>query len=150
VISAAGIDTPEAADFLITALHDVDEKLQTLALRELVAKKNDKTFDTIQKIVTHKNFKNRSAEQIKEFLEGFAVLGGRNAFELLKKIIKRRMLLTTEKDKRLKNYAVRALGFVNTAEATGLLEKISGSRNRLLADTARRNLKRKPRGNTVA
>ena len=146
VISASRINTPDAADFLILALNDEDEKIQTLALKELVAKKIDKTFGTIHRIIIHKSFKNRSAEQIKEFLEGFAVLGGPNAFEPLKKIIKRKTFLTTEKDKRLKNYAVRALGFVNEMEAMRLLDKISKSRNQALADTARRTLKRKSKG----
>lgn len=149
VISASRINTPEAADFLIVALNDEDEKIQTLALKELVAKKIDKTFDTIHRIIMHKSFKNRSAEQIKEFLEASAILGGPNAFEPLKKIIKRKTFLTTEKDKRLKNYAVRALGFVGEMEAMRLLDKISKSRNRALADTARRTLKRKSKGDAL-
>ena len=149
IISTAMIYTPEAADFLITALNDEDEKLQTLALRELVDKKNEKAFDTIGKIIVQKNFKNRSAEQIREFLEGFAILGGVNAFEPMKRIIKRWVLLASEKDKRLKNYAVRALGHVKTAEATQLLEKISRSRNQALADTARRTISRKLKGDSL-
>ncbi len=149
VISVAKINVPEAADFLITALNDEDEKIQTLALKELVGKRIDKTFDTIHKIIRHKSFKNRSAEQIKEFLEGFAVLGGPNAFEPLKRIIKRKTFIITERDKRLKNYAVRALGFVGSMEATRLLDKISQSRNRALADTARRTINRQPKGDNL-
>ena len=149
VISAARIYAPEAADFLIMALNDDDERLQTLALRELVSKRIEKAFDIIGKIIARKSFKNRSAEQIREFLEGFAILGDLKAFEPLKRIIKRRTLLSSEKDKRLRNYAVRALGHVTTAEATRLLEKISRSRNRALADTARRTIGRKLKGDSL-
>lgn len=149
IISVARIDTPEAANFLITALSDEDERLQTLALKELAGKRIEKAFDTIRRIIMHKSFRNRSAEQIKEFLEGFAVLGGLNAFEPLKKIIKHKPFLASEKDKRLKNYAVRALGFVNAGEATKLLEKISRSRNRVLADTAGRTIRRMKKGNNL-
>lgn len=149
IISAAKIYLPEAADFLITALNDDDEKLQTLALRELVSKRIEKAFDAIGKIIVQRNFKNRSTEQIREFLEGFAILGGQNAFEPLKRIIKHRVLLASEKDKRLKNYAVRALGNVNAAGATQLLEKISRSRNGPLADTARRTINKKLKGNNL-
>ena len=147
--SAARIDTPEAADFLITALNDDDEKLQTLALRELVSKRVKKAFDAIGRIIAQKKFKNRSTEQIREFLEGFAILGGINAFEPMKRIIRRRVLLASERDKRLKNYAVRALGNINAAEVTQLLEKISRSRNGALADTARRTISRRLKGDNL-
>ncbi len=149
IISVARINTREAADFLTAALDDDNEKLQTLALKELVSKRIEKAFDTIRKIVVHKHFKNRSAEQIKEFLEGFAVLGGMYAFERLKKIIKRKPFLPSEKDKRVKTYAVRALGFIDSVEAKRLLDKISRSRNRPLADMARRTISRKLKGDSL-
>jgi HEAT repeat protein len=149
IISAARIYTSEAADFLVGALNDEDERLQTMALREIVRKKTEQAFNAIGKIIGQKNFKNRSTEQIREFLEGFAILGGKNAFEPLRRIIQRRVLLASEKDKRLKDYAVRALGNVNVAEARQLLEKISRSRNRALADTARRTINRKLKGDSL-
>lgn len=149
IISAARIYTPEAAHFLIATLNDKDEKLQIMALRELVRNKNEQAFNAIGKIIGQKNFKNRSAEHIREFLEGFASLGSTNAFEPLRKIVQRRVLLASEKDKRLKDYAVRALGNINAAEARQLLEKISRSRNRALADTARRTINRKLKGDSV-
>ena len=146
VVAAARIANNEAYDFLIMALDDDDERLQILALKELVSHKVGKAYGKIEKIVIDKEFKERSTDQIKEFLEAMAQVGGDKAFPILKKTATRFTLLAPEKQKRLKNYAVRALGYIQTEEATKLLEKIAKSRNHNLADTARRALSRKLKG----
>ena len=149
VLSAARIDSDEAADFLITALSDADEKVQTMALSELVNKNVVRAFEAINRIVSSKDFKNRTPEQIREFLEGYAILGREKAFEPLKNIIKQKTFLASEKEKRLKNYAVRALGHVPTRGAISLLQKTSESRNKTLADSARRAINRRKKGNSL-
>jgi hypothetical protein len=146
IAAAAKIASSEAYDFLIMALEDDDERLQILALKELAGHKVAKAYGKIEKIVIDKDFKERSADQIKEFLEAMALLGGEKAFVVLKKMATQFSLLSSEKQKRLKNYAVRALGYVQTSEATLLLEKIAKSRNSALADTARRAINRKLKG----
>jgi hypothetical protein len=146
VVAAARVANNEAFDFLIMALNDDDERLQILALKELVSHKVGKAYMVIEKIVMDKEFKERSTDQIKEFLEAMAQVGGEKAFPVLKKMATRFTLFAPEKQKRLKNYAVRAIGYIQTEDATMLLEKIAKSRNHTLADTARRALSRKLRG----
>jgi hypothetical protein len=146
LISAAKVGTEEAHDFLILALNDEDEKMQIMALKELVQKKVAKAYNQIEKIVLDKDFKERSSDQIKEFLEAMAQLGGEKAFDALNKMASQFSLLASEKQKRLKNYAVRALGYVQSSSATKQLEKIAKSRDHGLADTARRALHRKLKG----
>jgi hypothetical protein len=146
LISAAKVGTEEAHDFLILALNDEDEKMQIMALKELVQRKVAKAYNQIEKIVLDKDFKERSSDQIKEFLEAMAQLGGDKAFDPLNKMASQFTLLASEKQKRLKNYAVRALGYVQSSLATKQLEKIAKSRDHGLADTARRALHRKLKG----
>jgi hypothetical protein len=146
IMAAARVATNEANDFLIMALKDDDEKLQMLALKELVDHKVVKAYAPIERIVADKEFKERSTDQIKEFLEALAQLGSDRAFPVLKKMATQFTLIAPEKQKRLKNYAIRALGYVSVPEADVLLQKISKSRNQVFADTARRALSRKLKG----
>jgi len=146
ITSAAKIVTNEAADFLVAALNDPDEKIQMLALREIVGKKMIIAFSQVEAIIADKGFKNRSAEQIREFLAGFAILGEADAFETLRRIIQDWSLIPSEKNERLRIHAVRALGFVKTQEASMLLEKIANSRNKKLSDISRRTLNKIKRG----
>ncbi|HBC47401.1 MAG TPA: hypothetical protein DCZ43_10175, partial [candidate division Zixibacteria bacterium] len=145
VVAAARASTNEAYDLLIMSLDDDDERLQMLALKELVDHKVVKAFGAIEKIVANSDFKERSTDQIKELLEALAQLGNDRSFNILKKMATKFTLFAPEKQKRLKNYAIRALGYVQTPEAAQLLEKIAKSRNQSLADTARRALNRKTR-----
>jgi hypothetical protein len=146
LVAAARVRSDEAFDFLIVALTDEDEKLQILALKELVVNKIARAYNQIEKIVGEREFRDRSTDQIREFLEALAHLGGEKAFVVLRGMATQLSFLSTEKQKRLKNYAVRALGFVQSPEATKVLEKIAKARNRALADTARRALYRKTKG----
>ena len=146
LMAAAKVRSDEAFDFLIVALTDEDEKLQILALKELVTNKIARAYNQIEKIVSEKEFKDRSTDQIKEFLEALAQLGGEKAFIVLRKMATQFTFLSSEKQKRLKNYAVRAFSFVQSPEATKVLEKIAKARDRVLADTDRRALYRKTKG----
>jgi HEAT repeat protein len=140
IVSAGGIASDEAAQFLVTALKDVEEKIQTLALREIVNRKMIAAFPELSAIITGKGFKNRSSEQIRELLTGYAVLGNAEAFPLLKKMIKQKSLLPSEKMERIKIHAIRALRHIDLKEAGSLLQQLSDSRNRKIADMARRSL----------
>ncbi len=146
IIAAAKVGNNEAYDFLIMALDDEDERLQILALRELVSNKIVRAYSRIEKIVCDKSFKERSTDQIKEFLDALAQLGGDKAFPILKKIAVTFAFLPSEKVKRLKNYSIKAMEYVRTSEANILLEKMAKSRNHVLADTAFRALSRKLKG----
>jgi hypothetical protein len=146
IVSAASIGTEEANEFLIVALNDVDERLQILALKELVARKVIRAYSHIESIVLNKDFKDRSTDQIREFFDAMAILNGEKSFDILKKIIGGLNLFSSEKQKRLKNYAIRSIGHVQNPEARKLLEKIAKSRNSAMADTARRALVRKLKG----
>lgn len=149
VIAAARIESDEAAKFLITALNDQDEKIQTLALREIVEKKIYIAFEQIRALIMNKEFKNRSGEQIREFLAGFAILGGDGAFEHLSKIILNKFQLPSEKNERFKINAIRALGYLANPESTALLNKISSGRNKKLADMARRITNKMKKGDRL-
>jgi hypothetical protein len=146
IMAAAKVGNNEAYDFLIMALDDEDERLQILALRELVSHKVVRAYGRVEKIVCDRGFRERSADQIKEFLDALAQLGGDKAFPILKKIAVTFAFLPSEKVKRLKNYAIKAMEYVHTSEANTLLEKVAKSRNHVLADTAFRALSRKHKG----
>jgi len=146
LMATARVKGEEAYDFLIMALTDDDEKLQILALKELSQYKILRAYPQIERIVQQKEFKDRPPDQIKVFLEALGQLGGERAFDYLKKTATQMSLLASAKQKRLKNYAIRALGYVQTSEAARLLEKIANSRNHVLADTARRALIKKTKG----
>lgn len=146
LVSAAKIGTDEARDFLIMALDDPNERLQILALKEAVSQRMMRAYAPIESMVTAKAFKERSADQIKEFLEALATLGGEKAFPIIKRMATRFSLFASEKQKRLRNYAVRAVGFIPMREATRLLEEIARSKDHNLADTARRSLYQKSKG----
>ncbi len=150
VISAAKIVSDEAAEFLITALHDDDEKIQILALKEIVERNIIVACENIKGIISRNDFKNRSLEQIREFLAGFAALGGNNAFEHLKSLIKSRQILPSEKNERLKIYAVRALGFLKIADGPKYLASLTQSKNRKIVDMATRTLNRIKKGDKGA
>jgi hypothetical protein len=121
LIAVARVQSDDSYDFLITALMDNDEKLQILAVKELASHKIFRAYAQIEKIVLHNEFKDRSTDQIKEFLEALAQLGGEKAFLILKKMATQFTFLSSEKQQRLKNYAVRALSHVQSQEATKLL-----------------------------
>lgn len=143
LVSAARIASDDANDFLIMALADEDEKLQTMALKELARNKVAKAYSAIEKMVLDKKFKDRPADQIKEFLEALAQIGRQKSYEHLKKMAAQISLMPSEKQKRLRNYAVHALGFIQSQDSLALLEKIARSKNHALADTARRALMKK-------
>lgn len=150
ILAAAKIITDEAGAFLISALDDQDEKIQTLALRAIVNRKITQAADVLRTIITKKKFKERPVEQIREFLAGFAILGGNEAFEPLKKIIQQWSPIRSEKIERVKIYSIRALGLMRTPEATALLENKAVSRNKKMADAARRTLIKVKRGEEIA
>lgn len=142
VVSVAKIDSEQSTDFLILALKDDSESLQTMALKELVRRKSEKAFIHVENMIEDKKFKNRPADQIKEILEAYARLGGRDAFEMLKRMATRMILIPSEKEDRIKFYAVMAMGCIQSASAYQILEKISRSRNKNMADGARRAMNR--------
>jgi HEAT repeat protein len=150
IVSAARINNELSTDFLIMALKDESESLQTLALKELVKRKSEKAFVHIENLINEKSFKSRPADQIKEILEAYAKLGSKDAFELLKKLATRFILIPSEKEDRTKFYAIMALGYVFNAAAYQLLRKISGSRNKRHADAARRALNRRLKEQEIA
>jgi hypothetical protein len=143
IVSAARINNEQSADFLIMALKDESEGLQTLALKELVRRESEKAFIHVESMIVDKKFKNRPVDQIKEILDAYARLGGKQAFELLNKMATRKIIIPSEKEDRIKFYAVLALGSVLTPPAYRLLKKIADSRNKKLADAARRALNRR-------
>ncbi|MEE9554429.1 MAG: HEAT repeat domain-containing protein [candidate division Zixibacteria bacterium] len=149
VLAAGRIVSDEAAEFLVTALNDKDEKIQTLALREIVEKKIIVAFEPVRALIINKEFKNRPAEQIRELLAGFAKLGGGNAFAHLSKIILNKFQIPSEKNERLKINAIRALGYIDTSESKALLGKLASGRNRKLGDMARRILNKVKKGDRL-
>ncbi len=146
VVSAARIGSEEAADFLVLALKDDDEKLQRLALNELVKQKHAKAFGSIEFMVTDRKFKDRPPEQIRELLEAYAQLGGKKAFELLEKLATQKFLVASEKQERVRDFAIRALGLTLHPAANELLQKLMDSRNKTIAESARRTLARATKG----
>jgi len=150
IISAAKIESEQSADFLIMALKDESESLQTLALKELVRRNSEKAFIHVDNMIEDKKFKNRPADQIKEILEAYARLGGKDAFEKLKKMATRTILIPSEKEERIKFYAVMAIGCIVSSRSYQILEKISGSRNKTMADAGRRAMNRMKREKEVA
>lgn len=142
VVSVAKINNEQSTDFLIMALKDESESLQTMALKELVRRKSEKAFIHVENMIEDKKFKNRPADQIKEILEAYARLSGRDAFEKLKRMATRTILIPSEKEDRIKFYAVMAMGCIQSASAYQILEKISRSRNKNMADGARRAMNR--------
>ena len=150
IVSAARINNEQSADFLIMALRDESESLQTLALKELVSRKSEKAFVHVESMIEDKKFKNRPTEQIKEILEAYARLGGKQAFERLKKRATRTILIPSEKEDRIKFYAVMALGCLLSSQAYQILDKISRSRNKTMADAGRRALNRMKREKEIA
>ncbi len=149
VVSAARIGIEKSADFLIMALKDDSENLQTLALKELVKQKAEAAFIPIEKMIDDRDFKNRSADQIKELLAAYAALGDLRSFDKLKKMSTSRSLLPSEKMERIKYYSIMALGYIKSPQAYQLLNKISTSRNNKIADAARRALNRRNREKTL-
>ncbi len=143
IVSAARIDNEQSADFLIMALKDESESLQTLALKELARRKSEKAFIHVENMIEDKKFKNRPTDQIKEILEAYARLGGKQAFERLKKMATRTILIPSEKEDRIRFYAVMALGYIYSPAAHQVLNKISKSRKKRMADAARRALNRR-------
>ncbi len=146
VVSAARIGSEEAADFLVLALKDDDEKLQRLALNELVKQKHAKAFGSIEFMVTDRKFKDRPPEQIRELLEAYAQLGGKKAFELLEKLATQKFLVASEKQERVRDIAIRALGLTLHPAANELLQKLMDSRNKTIAESARRTLAKATKG----
>ncbi|UCE65965.1 MAG: HEAT repeat domain-containing protein [Candidatus Zixiibacteriota bacterium] len=150
IVSAARIDNEQSANFLIMALKDESESLQTLSLKELVRRKSEKAFVHVENMIEDKKFKNRPTDQIKEILEAYARLGGKQAFEQLKKMATRTILIPSEKEDRIKYYAVMALGCIFSPPAYQVLDKISKSRNKRLADAARRAINKRLREKEIA
>jgi HEAT repeat protein len=143
VVSAARIKNEDSVDYLIMALKDENESLQTLALKELVKRRTDKAYIHLEAMIDDKGFKNRSADQIKEILEGYAKLGNKSAFEKLSKLANQRVIIPSERVDRIKFYAVLAMGNITSSQAYHFVKKISTSRNKRLADAARRALNKR-------
>ena len=127
LVSIAKIKSDEAVDFLISALKDEDEKIQSLALAEIVQQKSGKSFAPIEKIITDKKFKDRPVEQIRQLLDAYAQVGGPKAFSLLKELATQRSLMPSEKLERVRDHAVKAMAYVQSNECKALLEKLAGS-----------------------
>ncbi len=131
----------ENVDFMILALSDPDPKIQMSSLNYLIEHKVTRAFRAVEHIVKDKKFKDRSAEQVKRFLEAYAVLGQNQALVLLKQLANRSLFLASSKDERMKYMAIGALGFINTPEVRKLLGKLSKSKKSKVAGAALRALK---------
>lgn len=150
IVSAARINNENSADYLIMALKDESDSLQTLALKELVKRRSEKAYIHVEAMIDDKGFKNRSADQIKEILEAYARLGNKDAFEKLKKLASQRIFIPSEKMDRIKFYAVLAMGFIVSPQAYQYLKKVGEGRNKRLADAARRALTKRMRESEIA
>jgi HEAT repeat protein len=109
IYSAARFEGENAYDILITALKDKDEKIQILALKQLVKKNITKSLNQIYKIVTDKNFKDNSNQFIENYINAYVALGGEEAAKVVKKVLLRRGLLPSKKRKKLIKIATQAL-----------------------------------------
>lgn len=145
--AAARVDSNESIDFMILALSDPDAKIQVNSLRYLVEKKYSRAFLAIENIIKNKKFKERPPEQLREFLEAYAILGQTKAFSHLKSLITKRLFFASGNDVRLKIYAVNSLARINTIESAQLLKKLVSSRNKKLASAAMRAIQIRKRDN---
>jgi HEAT repeat protein len=145
--AAAKINSNESIDFMILALSDPDAKIQVNSLRYLVEKKYTRAFLAVENIIKNKKFKERPPEQLREFLEAYAILGQAKAFNHLKSLATKWLFFPSGNDMRLKIYAVNALAKTNTIEAIQLLNKLASGKDKKLAYTAMRAIQIRKRDN---
>jgi hypothetical protein len=136
--AAASIKQGDNSDFMILALSDPDTKIQLSSLQFLIDNKCHRAFKPLEYIINDKKFKDRSSEQIRKFIEGYAQLGQEKSMPMLKQLALKRSFLSTIKDERLKFMAIGALGMVNSAEAAKVLNKLSKSKNKKISAAAMR------------
>jgi HEAT repeat protein len=127
-------------EYLLLALKDESEKLQLMAIRQLVKQKAVKTYGQIENIIRSSEFIHSSEEKVQTFLEAIAQLGGKDAFKLLRNMAKRRFLFNSKKRERLRISAIKALGCVQCPETIQLLKDIAKSRNKEISRTAKHSI----------
>jgi len=140
IYSSSRMELEMADDFLLIALKDESEIIQNLALKEIVKRHTFTAFPYLEKMILDKSFKNRSPDQAREMMEAYARLGGPKAFEQLEKIVKKFTLIPSKGADRMKINAVKALSYVSGVNVSRMLHKISDSKNKVMADAARRGL----------
>ena len=136
--AAAQITSNESVDFMILALSDPDEKIQLSSLQYLMDNKCSRAFKAIEHIIKDKKFKDRTPEQVRKFIEGYAYLGQDKALPYLKPVINKISLFSSTKDEKMKLFAIGALGLINTPDANKLLNKLVQAKNKKIAQTAMR------------
>ncbi|MCP4632322.1 MAG: HEAT repeat domain-containing protein [candidate division Zixibacteria bacterium] len=109
ILSATRIDGENAYEILITALKDQDEKLQLLALRQLVKKNVTKAVNQVHKIVTDKIFREQSTKYIEQYLNAYVLLGGENAVKTIKKTLLKKGFFPSKKRQKLAEIAAQTL-----------------------------------------
>jgi hypothetical protein len=136
--AVAKINSEESVDFMILALSDPDNKIQLASLRYLAEKKSKRAFMAVENLTKDKNFRNKPPEQIREIIEVYAILGQAKAMPYIKSLLGKKLLFGSAMDERLRIYAAGALGKIDCAEATALLNKLTSSKDTKVAAAALR------------
>lgn len=136
--AAAKITSNDSVDFMILALSDPDEKIQLSSLQYLIENKCYRALKAVEHIIKDKKFKDRAPEQVRKFMEGYAFLGQDKALPYLKPLINKMSLFSSTKDEKMRIFAIGALGMINSSDAGKLINKLTQSRNKKIAQTAMR------------
>lgn len=138
--AAVRLNMNEGDDFMILSLSDPDIKIQLFSLDSLIKTNSRRGIKAIEHIIKDKKFKDRTPEQIKKFLETYAILGQDSALAFLMLLTKKKLFFSTGREERLRLLAIDSIGNIKTSEAKNTLMKITKSKNKKSASAALRAL----------
>jgi HEAT repeat protein len=120
----------EVTLILLSILEDPEEKLRVRAARFLGERPSQGAFESINNLISRKDFRDKSQEEKKILLETFALIGKDKAVNLLKKLILKKTWFKKEKQKESSYLALKALASVNTSSSLEALKELSSSGGR--------------------
>ena len=126
----------EVNSILLSVLEDPEEKLRVRAAKFLGERPSQEAFEFISKLISRKDFRDKSPEEKKILLETFAHIGKDKAVDLLKKMVLKRTWFKKEKQKETSFLALKTLASVNTSLSLEALKELSSSGRRKIRQQA--------------
>lgn len=142
IISLTKIQGKEAGVLLASALDDQDKGIRILACRGLAQRKEKGALSGLTEIIQSDGFIDTPSEEKKQLLESWAVIGEDEVVPLLKRLINKRRWLKRDKHNETRILAIRALGLIQTQEASQTLRELCRKRNKVIRQVSQRALRR--------
>lgn len=142
-IKALGKENDETANRILLAfLKDDEEEFRILAAQNLLHIRDDSVKSHIINTVRDKNFRKKSAEEMRAFIELLGRTQTGESLAFLKSFIKKPGLFSGTKMKNIRLQAVSSLEHNGTPEAVSILKECTNAHSKVIRDACEQSLQR--------